>query len=360
MTEKFTNPQMKTWWTKRLLSDDYHCAGRLSERQLKLAAEGGFATIFSLFTYPDETNRTELYDSRFDLPSTSQTSDALSMCEDVHFEAILERGVDWRTESTVFKVKELVESYQKPILLYCDNSYASAFLLLAYHAYVTSRRENDEPAVSDRDVFRIGALLGYDFGGDPVLVDLVSKLTGNPRLSRTPSPDTAVSNWYDLYWIMKPVYKEFFICGQFQSNHLQRIAKVGLKVLINCRTGKPNPEETRQPEDVVLLNISGRVDTKGDLTNFFAEEGPNIPFTLDTWGQYADFMKNHPDLGPIMVHCKTGFRAGQLAILAAAYKYDLSSKWVLDRAAILGYKLASERYNKVLEELLEKNVNQDD
>ena len=268
MTEKITNPELKTWWTKRLLSDNYHCAGRLSERQLKLAADGEFATIVSLFTYPDETNRTELYDSRFDLPSTSQTSDALSMCEDIHFEAILERGVDWRTESTVFKVKELVESCQKPILLYCDNSYASAFLLLAYHAYVTSRRENDEPAVSDRDVFRIGALLGYDFGGDPVLVDLVSKLTGNPRLSRTPYPEIAVSNWYDLYWIMKPVYKEFFICGQFQSNHLQRIAKVGFKLLINCRTGKPKPEENQKPEEVALLNISGRVDTKGDLTNF--------------------------------------------------------------------------------------------
>lgn len=43
----------KAWWGKEITSDVY-VAGRLSERQIKYAAEAGFKSIMSLFPYGDD------------------------------------------------------------------------------------------------------------------------------------------------------------------------------------------------------------------------------------------------------------------------------------------------------------------
>ena len=270
MTSVCSPPKVKTWWSKRILSDSYHCAGRLNDRQVKFAAEGGFSTIASVFRYPEEEyERPETAA----LPTTEQTIEILSPFDDINFAVILGTGENWKTEAAVVKVTALCRSRPKPILLYCDNSFVSAFLLLAYYAYVTSHQDNgeDEPEVSDRELFRLGARFGYDYGADPSLVELVGKLTGNAPLSRTSAPDTAISNWYELYWPIKPVYKNWFNCGQFQSSHVPLLARMGFKTVINTRMGKPGPEEDRKPEDVSLLNISGNVDDKNDLTNFLAK-----------------------------------------------------------------------------------------
>lgn len=47
------NSGLKLWWAKQV-TPEYYVAGRLSRRQLQYAAEGGFKSVVSLFTYDND------------------------------------------------------------------------------------------------------------------------------------------------------------------------------------------------------------------------------------------------------------------------------------------------------------------
>lgn len=52
----FQNPSRKTWWAKRVVTDDFYTAGRLSDRQIKYASESGFRSVVSLMYYESEAS----------------------------------------------------------------------------------------------------------------------------------------------------------------------------------------------------------------------------------------------------------------------------------------------------------------
>jgi hypothetical protein len=112
------------------------------------------------------------------------------------------------------------------------------------------------------DVLKVGAQMGFNFGKDEALRTLLATLTETSVLTSYPEPDIDSDDWYKNYWMMKPVYKNIFISGQIQYDHLESISSVGIKVIVNSRKGNTiPPANTQSQEEVTLLNIKDRTGT---------------------------------------------------------------------------------------------------
>ena len=96
----------KCWWAKEI-TPDLHVSGRLTERQIKYAADAGFKTILSLFTYPDsEPKQTFGGDS---LPSTTESKKIVEDIAGMKFINLLDPMDEWASVEAVEKLTKVTE-----------------------------------------------------------------------------------------------------------------------------------------------------------------------------------------------------------------------------------------------------------
>ncbi|KAK2174978.1 hypothetical protein NP493_763g00025 [Ridgeia piscesae] len=236
-------PSPKWWWAKRI-SPEIFTAGRLTDRQIKYAADGGFKTLVSLTFY--RRNRKSMGEV---LPSTANTRHIAVELAGINFVSLPRNRRSLRRWINDFSA--VVEAAQPPVLVYeCEGRFAS-FLALAHLAKTTG--------ISTQEVLDRGASLGYHFCRS--WRRALDRVTGNRKPCKTPQLTVSLPGWTRM-WGLKPVYNNWYISGQLQANDITRLSSIGFDAIINCRdTLTRNSPPIPSQEEVNLLNIKSFTGT---------------------------------------------------------------------------------------------------
>ncbi|KAH9490632.1 hypothetical protein Btru_052197 [Bulinus truncatus] len=395
----------KVWWAKEI-SPDFHICGRMSERQIKYAAEAGFKSIISLFTYPTEDLETSFGGAH--LPNTEEERNIAELAAGLQFFAVLDPLDEWASTEAVRKFTSVADHLKKPALLHCDRGYTITFVVLLYLANQTKNNASFETKIHARDFFHITASMGFDFFYR-IPLEVVSEITGEPLVHTNdpelPRPDFHPKEWLD-YWLGQPVYYNWFIAGQIYKSHIKLFEEFEYKSIINLRAGLTHRGKASQ-EEVNLLNIDSSTSTYGDFNTpprqsdeclkktrlnpnlpnsyisntsdvnyerkneeeFGDDIGYNaefektafenlhvkyyhLPFYFDEeLSEFEEFFKKNKETllkigedGPVLVHCAMGLRAATVTVLTAALQYGLTLDWALQRLKELGFGISMDTY----------------
>ncbi|XP_006820173.1 uncharacterized protein LOC102805735 [Saccoglossus kowalevskii] len=376
--------EVKTWWSKQITTD-YYTAGRLSTRQVKYAGEVGFKSLFAVVNHTTPGHMgTEA------LPITSKIKTTALQFAEVDFD-ILPMS-NWRSMNAVLYFNEMAQTMTKPLLVYCTAAYSSTAIVLLNLLYMTKQDPRFEPKVHADDFFRIARVHGFDFDMDVELIELVSHITGETPIKLRPKPNNKLANW-GTYWHSKFVSSDWFAAGQMREGHLPAIIDAGFNAVINIRRGLTQPPlNIPSQEEVTLLNIEdftgtykrgGRQNVTRLLETRLDPDKPNkyitptseinyelrnegefgddigyneeierdtyaeinisyfhLPVahtTADLFYQYLDAFRIAAEMGHVLVHCRSGYRAAVWTLLAEGYFNCRSSDWALKQAGIMGY-----------------------
>ncbi|OWF55707.1 uncharacterized protein LOC110456030 [Mizuhopecten yessoensis] len=383
------NSLQKLWWIRKM-SPDLYLTGRLTERQIKYASEGGFRSIITLFRFNSPGN--------LGLETFTTTDGAKTMAYAVNmgFRAILDSEDDWYKVSTVQKLTSAIAEMEKPILMHCHRAHTITFATLMYMANQTRVDPNFRPRITSDVFYEVTASLGLDFTANNTS-EVVSKITGSPLPKVFPNTTAYPVEWSN-YWLVHFVYKSWFVGGQILSTHIPAIVGTGFKHVINLRLGTSTHNQPSQ-ETVTLLNIVDGTPTYGNATigprqspdtlvrtridldkattyisatssvNYeqrnSLEFGDGVGYNegleqvavekagltyhhlpLDNGRQYSrelfsEFKDKFLEIGetgePVLVHCSDSRRAAYLTVLAAALQDGQDLNWALSKLDEIGF-----------------------
>ncbi|KAL5014405.1 hypothetical protein ScPMuIL_008675 [Solemya velum] len=387
----------KLWWAKEL-TPDLHVAGRLTERQLMYAADGGFNSIVSLYHYTESKRFGAEY-----LPDTKEAETIARIAGLRHVTLLDEGDKDWASIEAVDRLTAVIPTLKPPVLLHCNRAYTITFVTLMYMANATRFDPEFEPKIDSDKFYRFTAIMGTDFTMS-FTREVVAEITGEDEVERPIKPNADPYEWYD-YWPAHPVYKNWYTAGQIRKGHLPILEHVNFTV-INMRLGvstdgKPTKEMVtlrnvrddtptydsngnvyRQSpkslaESVIAPRdnryISSESEVNYESTNrgeFGDEEGFNEdleraafdstclkyihlpiasdgPFTREIFEKYKETFLEAGRRGPVLVHCAVGKRGGFFAVLAAALQYGKDMDWALKRIAELGFEVSPQKHSDV-------------
>ena len=248
----------KVWWAKEI-TDDFHVAGRITERQIKYASEAGFRSILSLFMY--ETDDTGNFGG--DHLPTSAEAWATAHMSGLQYVALIGGTDDWGSVETVQKFTNILPALNRPILMHCDRGYTITFVTLMYMANQTRYNSSFEPKIYSEDFYRITAAMGLDFTHDDLKL-VVANITGEEVVENPPKHNCEPEEWLD-FWLAHPVSNNWYISGQIRRCDVKVLEYTGFKAIVNMRLG-PVHNSLPSQEPVALLNIKDRSTTYGNGT----------------------------------------------------------------------------------------------
>ncbi|GFO42810.1 beta-lactamase hydrolase-like protein [Plakobranchus ocellatus] len=389
----------KAWWAKEI-TPFFHVCGRLSERQIKYAAEAGFKSILSLFPYPDDCPG----DCGGEyLPVTTEERSIVEDIAKLQFIPLLGPLDEWASVEAVEKFTAEISKIEKPALLHCDRGYTITFVVLLYLANQTRYDPNFEPRIHTKEFYEISASMGLDFLSR-IPVEIVSEVTGEAKINiknlTVPRPHFHPVEWLD-FWFAHPVYYNWFSAGQIYQSHMAPLKDFGYESVLNVRSGAFYNGKANQ-EEVNLLNIKSKTGTYGDSKtpwrqsverleatrinssqpNVFISDSSTANYELRNEHEFGDdvgynetleriaveksglryfhiplhdSMDDFPSYiaenrytlleignkGPVLIHCDSGHRSAMVSVLVAALQYDLSLDWALQRLKEMGYGISS-------------------
>ena len=242
------NSGIKLWWAKEV-TPEYYVAGRLSRRQLKYAAEGGFKSVVSLFSYDKPQNCCSGIEA---LPSTSEMASTAKEAGLLFKTVLTSSDAHSATSDSVSKLKQSLKNIPTPVLVLSDRGYSAAFTMFLYLL------NNDKNFTMEKAV-TLSQILGMDFSmkcTNQKLCEATGENVDFPKLDHLPK------QWLK-YWPAIPVYKNWFVAGQISESHIPYIKQAGFRSVVNLRAGtthKGNPAQ----EKISLLNVQDNSRTYGD------------------------------------------------------------------------------------------------
>jgi protein tyrosine phosphatase (PTP) superfamily phosphohydrolase (DUF442 family) len=389
----------KDWWTKKL-TNNFYTAGRLTDRQVKYAAESTtYKSILSVFYFGSNGGRVYRGDDCADFyPSTSEYL-YLARIAGIPYRHF-PRGVHWLSPGGVKAFEKSVTSLPKPVLVHCYAGYSATGITLLYLLKIGQ--------FTCDDVFRHATAAGYQYWTSRTFVSLASQLSTSPnscrRTAARMTSNTVSPSWVN-YWPAKRLTDCVYIAGQIQSDQIGQIKSAGFQTIANMRKGT-HTLVTNKPsqEEVTLLNInsywpstyqnggrqlrSNLLRARLDLNkpnsyisatskdNFESlnecEFGDHIGYneTIERLylkknsfqyyhvpvggyfrydeealiGHYCVLNDLFEDRCPILFHCRTGTRSAYFAILYLAITEGRSCSWALDTSRSIGYDFSSPSY----------------
>ncbi|XP_069142054.1 uncharacterized protein [Argopecten irradians] len=404
----------KLWWAKEI-TPDFHVAGRLTERQIKYAADAGFKSIVSLFQDDEPSNIGNEY-----IPTSAEAAEVAKQAG-LKYRVVLETdNCDWASIEAINKMSVIIPTLKKPILLHCNRAYTITFVTMLYIANASKHDQNYTPQVNIDKIYKMATAMGVDFAMD-FTQTTAAEITGEEIPENLPKPDAVPEEWYD-YWMAHSVYKNWFTAGQIRDSHLETLQMAGFTHVINMRMGVEDENGNPSQEQVTLINIKDGTSTYGNK-----EVGPRqIPETLKTLvldstknytfvaknsamnfesrnpGEFGDeigynedrerqvlekagFLYYHmpvlsggkfsPELfgkykdklleigrtgEPVLVHCASATRVAYMTVLAAALQYNKDLDWALQRTRELGFIVSPTEHKDVYlmySAWLDKNFN---
>ncbi len=250
-------PSPKAWWTKKM-SPDLYTAGRMTESQIKYASEAGFRSLISMFTHETASSQGEER-----IPTTEEEEDIATRLSGMYYNTILGPDDDYFLYAeleTIEKVTSILAKAPKPVLFHCMVSFTATFASLAYLANQTANDPEFQPAVDSDEFYRLAAGHGHLYVL-PAARETISIITGEPVEENPPAPDITAPGWANVYWLLKPVIKNWYIAGQIRENYATNMAGL-LDTIINARLQASTvPEGEPSQEEVTLLNIEDDTGT---------------------------------------------------------------------------------------------------
>ncbi|XP_060064661.1 uncharacterized protein LOC132545013 isoform X2 [Ylistrum balloti] len=391
----------KLWWAKEI-TPDFHVAGRLSERQIKYAADGGFKSIVSLFQDDYPSNIGDEY-----LPTSAEAAEIAKQAG-LDYRVILDSdNCDWASAEAVSKMATIVPTLNKPILLHCNRAYTITFVTMLYIANTSRHDQKYIPQVNFEKVYKMAAAMGLDFIMD-FTQETAAKITGEAIPENLPEPNVVPDEWYD-YWLAHPVYKNWFTAGQIRENQLETLKMAGFIHVVNMRMGVHDENGNPSQEQVTLINVKDGTPTYGNKeigprqipdtlkklvinplrNNSFVAENSAVNFESRNPGEFGDEIgynedrerqvlekagfhyyhmpvlsggKFSPELfgkykdklleigrtgEPILVHCASAHRVAYMTVLAAALQYNKDLDWALQRTRELGFVVSPTEHKDV-------------
>ena len=248
-------PDNKIWWTKELIPGDLYTAGRLTESQLKHAAEAGFKTIVAQFTWLDEGSIGEEI-----LPDTDTIRYIVEDLIDLPFHVMLNPGDSVARVETVELFTSIYLEADKPVLYFCQGAFSATFISLNYLANQTVYDPSFEPYTDSEVIYQRATEYGFHYTSEGYR-QLAADITGEPIVENPPAPIVSIPDWDGHYWLMKPVYENWYIAGQVRSNYLPLLNDAGFNSVLNARPGLTLPDGEPSQEEVTLLNIYDNTGT---------------------------------------------------------------------------------------------------
>ena len=240
------DPLPRKIWFARKVTDDYFVSGRPNLREIKYASESGVKTIVSVFPY--DTRQGE--DAGIYLPSTEEAR-SLSSSLGITHETILAPGdSDWQSVSAVARLRDIVRTAPKPVLVHCDVSFASSFILLSHFFNVTHHGDvrDGELALTGNDVFERAATYGFSFGETNLTYVLRELSRDESAKYYTTGALVSFPMWFMGYWPVKPVTNNWYISGQIQRHHLP---------IINASWDKIESKNGVVYPKITIINVRG-------------------------------------------------------------------------------------------------------
>ena len=230
----------KAWWAKEI-TPNFYVAGRLSERQIKYAAEAGFKSILSLFPYGDD----EGYNFGGEYLPTTKEAEQVAEMAGLKYATALGPYDDWAQLESVEKLSSVLATLPRPVLTHCDRGYTISFGVIMDLANKTKYNAKFAPKVNAKKFFDMTKVLGMDFNMD-CTKETIAKITGEEVLNEyIPKLENEPEEWYD-FWLATPIHKNWYTGGQILKSHISELKQAGFKSVVNLRM----PRET-----VTLLNI---------------------------------------------------------------------------------------------------------
>ncbi|XP_070570808.1 uncharacterized protein [Ptychodera flava] len=382
-------PSPKAWWTKRI-SDDFHTAGRLSDREIKYASEAGFKSIISLFNFTEGSQA----NAGRNLPSSAE-SRVIAGLAAIPMEVLSTDPVNFDNLDDFMIFKTTAAALPRPTLVAGVNSYVSTLFTVLYLVSQSEMNPDASPAYTIDDVFSIGQAFGHDYTTQSIL-DFIAQAIGESTRIGVHSI-TSIPSTRQQYWHAKPVTADWFVAGQIYSKHMPLMEAAGFKSIINVRRGVTvKPQGTPSQEEVTLLNIIDRTGTYAnggrqstarllesridpnkpnnyisptstvnyestnpgefgdeigynetmeseyingntDFMYYHLPVGGQYKYNLETFIVFKEVFKEALTHGPVLVHCRTGYRASLFTLAVAGYLNCKDSSWAIETAHRLGY-----------------------
>ena len=241
-------PLPKTWWAKQI-TEQIYTAGRLTETQFKNVMESGFKSILSLNYHKEgDTVGTE------HVPDSARMLYLAEKEVGIHYDTVLKEDESLKSNESFDKLAKALDTAPRPTLLHCTNSTLSSFGVMTYLAKKGQNNSEFEPKLDRQEFHRRLSSIGFSTS-DPDQQKVIDGLFGSSAEPRNDHPpDISVTDWYDKYWLVRPVYKNFYVIGQLRSSHFQHLKDFGFKSVFNLRYGKEWDGKPAQ-EEVTLSNV---------------------------------------------------------------------------------------------------------
>ena len=392
-------PQAKTWWAKKI-TDDIYVAGRLTEREVKYAVEGGFKTIMANFNFTERGD----YGGE-PLPTTDEMAAMIiDLSPEATFGGVVVLDSPWASVRNVEHFNEMMATASRPVLLHCGVAFSSTFMVLGHFAIESRKDSNFRPKVTSKEFYDIAARHGFDFSADK-FKGVIANLTGEPIEPNPTKPHQKHPQDTSDYWHAVYLHKNMYIAGQVLTSQISAISSVGFKSIVNTRRGvvtRVGMQEVPSQEEVNLLNINpntgvysnggrqsnGRLLATRVVTNRAnawislnstvnyesrnpLEYGDNIGYNENSeksgieagqieyhlmpiddaweWADRRESLMAASQKGPVLFHSENGTRAAVLGLLAAGWENNMNSTWALERASEIGFNFNEQNANTTVQ-----------
>jgi len=324
-------------FTKRLAPGIF-VGGRVTTRELAYIAEAGYKSLLVTTTY---SSATEINGVTGDFPSVDEEMElakSLGM-EAQYFAASF--TAEWAET-----ISQAIHQMPKPIFIHCNVGYKGS-LFTELHLYLNG-------VVAADDIYQNTLTLGWDYQADSSAVALINSVTGLTSQVTSPSIEQTLAdgeNSYKYYYWAHRIGNDYWYnIGQVLSTQVNSIASAGYKSVISFRsngestTRLSTDNPTGSIENFEFSDSNGKYNVTAEQEAF---EGVGIHFyylpvtgntawTVEEFEAYVPTISEAVSYGPVLVHCRSGYRSGGYITAYLAKQQGQCTSWAVKEARRIG------------------------
>ena len=333
--------------SKRVLPGVY-TGGRLTETELKLLTQGGFRSVLSVASFP--SNDAVYKGVAGDFPSSARENDVITAAglemiqlDDMALDIV-----------SVDRFNHALLAAKKPVYVHCHVGYTATLyaLLFQYNAGALVS------ANGTASVYGAGIANGWDYETNESVVSLVNAVTSSNNVVTAPSIDLLLTDgqisYQNYYWTHRVGSDLWYNTGQILDTQLLAIKEAGYASVVSFRSnGEPtthaDPTDCTTasapcPNNHQFMNADGTYNvTKEQIAveaagmRFYNLPVSGASWTADQLALWTPILVSASAAGPVLTHCKSGYRSGAFVVAHLAQIAKQCVVWAVRQATEIGY-----------------------
>jgi uncharacterized protein (TIGR01244 family) len=333
--------------TKRL-SPGIYTGGRPTATDLSFLSQAGFASVLSVVSFPDDDI---VYKEVVgDFPSSAREMDLVT---DSSLKMIQLDSMALDIES-VDRFIQAILSAPKPVYIHCHVGYTATLYSLLFQ-YSSGELISD---VGTASIYGSGIVQGWDYQTNEKIVALVNSYTGAAAMVASPSINlqltdgqTSYQNWF---WSHRVGNDLWYNCGQILETQLVAIGNAGYGAVVSFRQdGEPtthvistdcSSSSSPCPNNHQFMNNDGSYNVTMEKNaveavglRFFHLPVGSDSWNADTLAAYKPILDIASTTGPVLTHCKSGYRSSAFVVAHLAQANNQCTVWAVQQATEVGY-----------------------